>query len=56
MQDPLALKVLSGEFVPGDVILVEPDGDKLTFAKVLVDTTRKEGSKEGSEKNARKSA
>ncbi|QSQ24545.1 ATP-dependent chaperone ClpB [Pyxidicoccus parkwayensis] len=38
--DPLAMKVLSGEFVPGDHILADAGNGQLTFAKVLVDTTK----------------
>jgi ATP-dependent Clp protease ATP-binding subunit ClpB len=33
LQDPLALKVLSGEFVPGDTILVEAGTDALRLRK-----------------------
>ncbi|KFE72275.1 ATP-dependent chaperone ClpB [Hyalangium minutum] len=55
LMDPLALKVLSGEFVPGDDIQADAEGDKLTFAKVLVDNSRKEA-KEAQEKKERKSA
>jgi ATP-dependent Clp protease ATP-binding subunit ClpB len=29
--DPLALKVLQGEFMEGDHIVVDADGDRLTF-------------------------
>ncbi|MCP3099991.1 ATP-dependent chaperone ClpB [Myxococcus sp. K15C18031901] len=38
--DPLALKVLAGEFVPGDTIQVDAGPDGLTFAKVLVDAAK----------------
>jgi ATP-dependent Clp protease ATP-binding subunit ClpB len=31
LQDPLALSLLSGDFHPGDRILVESDGDELSF-------------------------
>ena len=34
LQDPLALKVLRGEFVPGDTILVDAGKDGLRFSKV----------------------
>jgi ATP-dependent Clp protease ATP-binding subunit ClpB len=40
MLDPLALKVLGGEFVPGDHLLADKGADALTFAKVLVDATK----------------
>ncbi len=33
LQDPLALKVLSGEFVPGDTIVVDAGKDGLRFSK-----------------------
>ncbi len=37
VQDPLALKVISGDFQEGDTILVDaaPDGAELTFAKLV---------------------
>jgi ATP-dependent Clp protease ATP-binding subunit ClpB len=35
IQDPLALKILSGAFKPGEIIRVEPAGDVLTFSAVL---------------------
>ncbi len=35
LQDPLALKILSQEFVPGDRIAVEKLGSELSFGKVL---------------------
>ncbi|HEY1494052.1 MAG TPA: type VI secretion system ATPase TssH, partial [Candidatus Solibacter sp.] len=37
IQDPLALKVISGDFQEGDTILVDaaPDGAELTFAKLV---------------------
>jgi ATP-dependent Clp protease ATP-binding subunit ClpB len=38
--DPLALKVLGGEFTPGDHIQADAQGDTLTFGKVLVDNSR----------------
>jgi ATP-dependent Clp protease ATP-binding subunit ClpB len=31
LQDPLAMKLLAGEFVPGDTILVDANGDALTL-------------------------
>jgi ATP-dependent Clp protease ATP-binding subunit ClpB len=31
LQDPLALKILAGEFHEGDTILVEPAGEGLNF-------------------------
>ncbi|MCP3169890.1 ATP-dependent chaperone ClpB [Myxococcus qinghaiensis] len=39
--DPLALKVLSGDFLPGDTIQADAGPTGLTFAKVLVDTAKK---------------
>ena len=33
VQDPLALKLLSGEFLSGDTVLVDKDGDALRFEK-----------------------
>jgi ATP-dependent Clp protease ATP-binding subunit ClpB len=42
LMDPLALKVLSGEFLPGDHIQADAAGDKLIFAKVLMDNTQNE--------------
>ena len=33
LQDPLALKVLKGEFNAGDTVRVEADGDKLKFTR-----------------------
>ena len=33
LQDPLALKVLSGEFAPGDTINVEASRDELVFTR-----------------------
>ncbi|MCY1045947.1 ATP-dependent chaperone ClpB [Corallococcus sp. bb12-1] len=38
--DPLALKVLSGEFAPGETIQADAGPDGLTFAKVLVDNSK----------------
>ncbi|NBD13306.1 ATP-dependent chaperone ClpB [Corallococcus silvisoli] len=38
--DPLALKVLSGEFAPGEHIQADAGPDGLTFAKVLVDNSK----------------
>jgi len=38
--DPMALKVLSGEFLPGDHLQADAGPDGLTFAKVLVDASR----------------
>jgi ATP-dependent Clp protease ATP-binding subunit ClpB len=35
LQDPLALRILGQEFVPGDRIAVEKSGDVLSFGKVL---------------------
>jgi ATP-dependent Clp protease ATP-binding subunit ClpB len=46
MLDPLALKVLAGEFVPGDHIQADAQDDALTFGKVLVDTTRGEAKRQ----------
>jgi ATP-dependent Clp protease ATP-binding subunit ClpB len=34
LQDPLALKVLKGEFVPGDTVQVDAGKDALHFNKV----------------------
>jgi ATP-dependent Clp protease ATP-binding subunit ClpB len=48
LMDPLALKVLGSDFVPGDNIQADAAADGLVFAKVLVDATK--------EKKARKSA
>ncbi|HLL05167.1 MAG TPA: ATP-dependent chaperone ClpB, partial [Myxococcaceae bacterium] len=42
MMDPLALKVLGGEFLPGDHIQADAAADGLVFAKVLVDHSRKD--------------
>jgi ATP-dependent Clp protease ATP-binding subunit ClpB len=37
IQDPLALKLINGEFAPGDTVVVDKDGDALRFDKrVLV--------------------
>jgi ATP-dependent Clp protease ATP-binding subunit ClpB len=33
VQDPLATCILNGEFAPGDAIVADRDGDRLTFAK-----------------------
>ncbi|WP_404363811.1 ATP-dependent chaperone ClpB [Corallococcus coralloides] len=38
--DPLALKVLNGEFAPGEHIQADAGPDGLTFAKVLVDNSK----------------
>jgi ATP-dependent Clp protease ATP-binding subunit ClpB len=37
VQDPLALKLLNGDFLPGETVLVEagPEPDKLVFTKVV---------------------
>ena len=37
IQDPLALKLISGEFAEGDTVLVDaaPQGGELTFTKLL---------------------
>ncbi|MBN1536148.1 MAG: ATP-dependent chaperone ClpB [Anaerolineales bacterium] len=35
LQDPLALKLLSGEFQDGDIIRVDQDSDGLTFTPIL---------------------
>jgi ATP-dependent Clp protease ATP-binding subunit ClpB len=43
LMDPLALKVLNGDFAPGDHIVVDVTGDKLSFGKVVLDTTRPQG-------------
>ncbi|MDC0709258.1 ATP-dependent chaperone ClpB [Stigmatella sp. ncwal1] len=42
LMDPLALKVLGGEFLPGDNIQADLSGEGLSFGKVLVDTTRED--------------
>ena len=42
LMDPLALKVLAGEFIPGDDLQADVAGDALTFGKVVVDNSRKE--------------
>jgi ATP-dependent Clp protease ATP-binding subunit ClpB len=42
LMDPLAMKVLSGEFLPGDNLQADAAADGLTFGKVVVDNTRKE--------------
>jgi ATP-dependent Clp protease ATP-binding subunit ClpB len=34
VQDPLALKILEGEFVEGDTVRVDAKGDDLVFTKV----------------------
>ncbi len=44
--DPLALKVLAGEFAPGDHIQADAQGDTLSFGKVLVDNTRGESKRQ----------
>jgi len=36
LQDPLALRVLSGEFRPGDLVRVERGTEGLTFTPVVV--------------------
>ncbi len=36
IQDPLALALLEGEFGEGDTVLVDRDGDRMSFAKKLV--------------------
>jgi ATP-dependent Clp protease ATP-binding subunit ClpB len=38
--DPMALKVLNGEFAPGEHIQADAGPDGLTFAKVLVDNSK----------------
>ena len=35
VQDPLALRLLEGEFQPGDTVRVDARGDELTFTKVV---------------------
>ncbi|HVG60540.1 MAG TPA: ATP-dependent chaperone ClpB [Hyalangium sp.] len=40
LMDPLALKVLGGEFAPGDNIQADTNADGLVFAKVLVDNSK----------------
>jgi ATP-dependent Clp protease ATP-binding subunit ClpB len=35
VQDPLALKLLEGELLPGDTVRVDARGDELTFTKVV---------------------
>jgi ATP-dependent Clp protease ATP-binding subunit ClpB len=35
VQDPLALKILEGEFQPGDTVRVDAAGDALTFTKLV---------------------
>ncbi|EAU62590.1 AAA ATPase [Stigmatella aurantiaca DW4/3-1] len=42
LMDPLALKVLGGDFLPGDHIQADVSGDGLSFGKVLVDNTRED--------------
>ncbi len=42
LMDPLALKVLNGDFLPGDNIQADAGPDGLTFGKVVVDTSRAE--------------
>ncbi|MDY7230589.1 ATP-dependent chaperone ClpB [Hyalangium rubrum] len=42
LMDPLALKVLGGEFLPGDHIQGDAAAEGLTFGKVLVDHSRQE--------------
>jgi ATP-dependent Clp protease ATP-binding subunit ClpB len=42
MMDPLALKVLGGEFLPGDHLQADAAADGLVFAKVLMDNSSKE--------------
>jgi ATP-dependent Clp protease ATP-binding subunit ClpB len=41
LQDPLAMKLLAGEFKPGDRIEADAQGDKLVFRKLPGDATRK---------------
>jgi ATP-dependent Clp protease ATP-binding subunit ClpB len=36
VQDPLALKLLEGEFADGDTVTVDADGDRLTFSRTAV--------------------
>jgi ATP-dependent Clp protease ATP-binding subunit ClpB len=38
--DPLAIKVLNGDFAPGDTIQADAGPNGLTFAKVLVDASK----------------
>ena len=33
VQDPLALKILEGDFVEGDTVRVDADGDQLVFRR-----------------------
>jgi ATP-dependent Clp protease ATP-binding subunit ClpA len=35
VQDPLALRLLEGEFQPGDTVRVDARGDELSFTKVV---------------------
>jgi ATP-dependent Clp protease ATP-binding subunit ClpB len=35
VQDPLALKLLEGEFVEGDTVRVDADGDRVVFARTV---------------------
>ena len=41
LQDPLALKILSGEFLEGDTIQVERGAGGLTFAVALPEKKKK---------------
>jgi ATP-dependent Clp protease ATP-binding subunit ClpB len=33
IQDPLAVKILGGEFAEGDLVKIEADGDELVFSR-----------------------
>ena len=33
LQDPLALQILEGNFIEGDTVKVDSDGEKLSFSK-----------------------
>jgi ATP-dependent Clp protease ATP-binding subunit ClpB len=33
IQDPLAVKILAGEFTEGDLVKIESDGDELAFSR-----------------------
>jgi len=35
VQDPLAMRILEGEFRPGDTVTVDAVGDALTFRKTV---------------------
>jgi len=39
LQNPLAKRLIAGEFLPGDTVLVERAGDELVFRRRLKDGT-----------------